>query len=149
MGYASFDPQDDRAYIRYAFREIEDEIDLDPEWWRGNIGPVLSLNFLFMFLFYAPYLYLTRTIVANGYGSWRQFFIMMNLNFYAFMFFLYVLFSIVIKIVRCLCVRCRWVRTIEEYKDICKWTFYVLSVLMLCGFVNVYIPWLISDYVKK
>jgi hypothetical protein len=122
MTDSSYDTWDNRAYIQFAFQEIENEIYLDPEWWKRNIEIVVIglLGFLafcsIIYLFVLKPFPIRGTVIAVG------------LNFYAFRYFLYVLFFIVRKIVYCLCLHYRLIRTIEGYKNICKSFFLALII---------------------
>jgi hypothetical protein len=136
---SSFELQDDRDYVRCAFKEIEDEIDLNPEWWRRNIEVNLVWIQLLMFLWSIIYLLLLRPI-----GTVRKISVVLWINFIAFHFFLCFLFFLVRKFAYWLCAYYRLIRSIEKYKNICKRFFFVLVVPALYFFC-VYICWLISD----
>jgi hypothetical protein len=139
MTDSSFDPRDDRAYIGFAFQEIEDEILLSPEWWDRNIGAVIALIQACMHLWIIIYIRLFTSIDSTQ----RAFMTIIVVNFFVFHFFLCFLFFLIRKVVYRLCLYYRVIRTVEEYKKFCKSFFYILLVPVLYCFC-IYIFWFIS-----
>jgi hypothetical protein len=141
-GDSSFDPQDDRAYIQYAFQEIEDELIFNPKGWQRNIEAVIALINAGMLIWTAIY----SVVFTSIDGTQYTFMTAIVVNFLVFTFFLYLLFFVVRKTVCCLCVHYRVIRPVEEYKNICKRFFFILLIPSVY-FFYVYILWLIPRFV--
>jgi hypothetical protein len=147
---SSFELQDDRDYVRHAFQEIEDELYLNPEWWRRIEAPIVWIVVLgwvwteIYLALYTSYTFSARRRVGRRVRNSVAFIQIINLV--GFYFLLCFLFCIVRKIVYYLCVRYGVVRPVEEYINICKWCFFILLIPLLY-FFHFYILWCLSAYV--